>query len=86
LKNTSPLVVAIYSPVEIIATIIFAIIILDVELEWQQGIGAGLIVGGLLVVLYAKKKEEKEEIQVEKIDEDDLVMEKRSLTSQKNTR
>lgn len=61
-----------YTPVEMVFTAIFAAIVLDEKLKWQQGmygmypcwvsagVGSALIVSGLAVVTYAKHREDKE--------------------------
>jgi len=61
LENTSPLVVAVYAPMELVSTVVMGLFVLEFELVWQQGLGAALIVSGLLCVVYAKFREKAEE-------------------------
>uniref|UniRef100_A0A6B2LE24 EamA domain-containing protein n=1 Tax=Arcella intermedia TaxID=1963864 RepID=A0A6B2LE24_9EUKA len=61
LQNSSSLVVAVYSPLELVATVLLGLIFLNLELKWVHGVGAVLIVSGLFIVLYAKHKEQMEE-------------------------
>jgi drug/metabolite transporter (DMT)-like permease len=59
LTVTTSLVVAIYTPLELIVTIILGVILLNLQITWQQGVGTILIITGLLIVLYAKRLEKK---------------------------
>jgi len=59
LQKTTSLVVAMYSPLELVSTVVMALFLLHVELVWQQYVGVPLVMVGLILVLYAKYKEEK---------------------------
>jgi drug/metabolite transporter (DMT)-like permease len=55
--NSPPLVAAIYTPVELGATVFFSSLMLSQEMRWHQGLGAGIIIIGLVIVLYAQYRE-----------------------------
>jgi len=65
LKHTTSLVVAVYSPIELICTVVGGLFILELKLKWQQGLGAALIIAGLLIVIYVKHKEANETSKLE---------------------
>jgi len=69
LENSSPLVVVAYTPLELVSTVVLVVIVLKLELVWEQGVGSLLIVSGLVCVVYAKyvekREEETDEIEIE---------------------
>jgi len=64
LTETTSLVVAIYTPLELLCTVILGILILNLQFKWQQGVGAGLIVLGLVAVIWAKRIEQQRKMQI----------------------
>jgi len=64
LQHTSPLLIAMYTPVELAWTILFAAIFRGETLVWRQGLGCGLILIGLAIVTYMKYKETASTIEI----------------------
>jgi len=65
-----------YTPLELIATILLGVIILNLQLKWEQGVGTLLIVSGLVIVLYAKRLEMKRKEMID--DESHILKESKS--------
>jgi len=59
LKNTSAVLVSVYTPMELVGTVILSAIFLNDSLTWRQGIGIGGILIGLILVTIDKYREEK---------------------------
>jgi len=55
--NTSSLIIAMYTPVEMILTALLASFVLGESLKWQQGVGSLFIIMGLAIVTFAKYRE-----------------------------
>ncbi|KAL6044794.1 hypothetical protein QOT17_023138 [Balamuthia mandrillaris] len=58
LNYASPVITAVYLPVELLATVLLSIIVLGEDPTLRQGAGACGILLGLVLVTYAKSKEE----------------------------